>query len=201
MRVCILAGEAARNEIIAKSTADAEIVWVQDLDELAITEADVYMDLQFTNTPGRVEALSRLLPASVVINSVTHTSVHPSFIRINGWPGFINRPVCEIAGGNEEAGKKAMQSLGWEYKHVPDQPGMITPRVVAMIVNEAFFALEEGVSTKAEIDTAMKLGTNYPHGPFEWGEKIGLKNILELLETMNSTDPRYLPSAALKIEA
>ena len=42
-----------------------------------------------------------------------------------------------------------------------------------MIINEAFLALQEGVSTKEEINTAMKLGTNYPLGPFEWVEKIG----------------------------
>jgi 3-hydroxyacyl-CoA dehydrogenase len=44
-----------------------------------------------------------------------------------------------------------------------------------MIINEAYFALEDNVSTKAETDIAMKLGTNYPYGPFEWGQLIGLK--------------------------
>ncbi len=51
---------------------------------------------------------------------------------------------------------------------------------MAMIINEAWHALAEEVSTKNEIDTAMKLGTNYPYGPFEWAEKIGLgRHIIE----------------------
>ena len=70
-----------------------------------------------------------------------------------------------------------------------------------MIINEAYFALEEGVSTKEEIDTAMKLGTNYPYGPFEWAKKIGLKNIFQLLDKLHKTNLRYEPAALLKKEA
>jgi 3-hydroxybutyryl-CoA dehydrogenase len=73
-------------------------------------------------------------------------------------------------------------------------PGFITARVIAMIINEAWFALEEGVSTKEEIDTAMKLGTNYPYGPFEWGKEIGLKNIHALLDKLSKLNPRYSPA-------
>jgi 3-hydroxybutyryl-CoA dehydrogenase len=58
--------------------------------------------------------------------------------------------------------------------------------------------LNEKVSTKEEIDVAMKLGTNYPYGPFEWSEKIGLKNIYELLFTLSRTSPRYEPAGLLK---
>ena len=81
---------------------------------------------------------------------------------------------------------------------VPDEPGFITARVIAMIINEAWFALEEGVSTKEEIDTAMKLGTNYPYGPFEWGNQIGLKNIYTLLDKLNTDNPRYRPAELMK---
>ena len=70
-----------------------------------------------------------------------------------------------------------------------------------MIINEAFFALQENVSSKEEIDTAMKLGTNYPFGPFEWAERIGLKNIFELLTGLSKTQSRYEPAALLKQQA
>ena len=70
-----------------------------------------------------------------------------------------------------------------------------------MIINEAYFTLEEKVSTKEEIDTAMKLGTNYPYGPFEWGQKIGLKKVNELLTTLAETNSRYTPAALLQKEA
>ena len=69
-----------------------------------------------------------------------------------------------------------------------------------MIINEAYFALEDNVSSKAEIDTAMKLGTNYPYGPFEWASVIGTENILTLLQKLYLTDSRYKPSQLLITE-
>jgi 3-hydroxybutyryl-CoA dehydrogenase len=77
---------------------------------------------------------------------------------------------------------------------------MITPRIIAMIINEAWFSLAENISTRDEIDTAMKLGTNYPYGPFEWGEKIGLNRIIELLNELQKTDKRYSIAPGLKGE-
>ena len=70
-----------------------------------------------------------------------------------------------------------------------------------MIINEAYFAKGEYVSTEKEIDIAMKLGTNYPHGPFEWATIIGIKNIYELLKTLSEPDTRYKPSPLLEQEA
>ena len=70
-----------------------------------------------------------------------------------------------------------------------------------MIINEAYFALESNISTKEEIDIAMKLGTNYPFGPFEWSKKIGLKKIYLLLNELSKQDKRYEPSTLLTNEA
>ena len=70
-----------------------------------------------------------------------------------------------------------------------------------MIINEAYFALEEEVSTKDEIDIAMKLGTNYPFGPFEWAERIGVENVYELLNHLSISNKRYKPSRLLQKEA
>ena len=69
---------------------------------------------------------------------------------------------------------------------------------MASIINEAFFALEENVSTEEEIDTAIKLGTPYPFAPFEWGKKIGLHHIYSLLATLSRQQTRYSPSLLLK---
>lgn len=66
-----------------------------------------------------------------------------------------------------------------------------------MIINEAYFAVNDEVSSKKEIDTAMKLGTNYPYGPFEWAALIGKNNILELLQKLSLTDTRYQPAELL----
>ncbi|MEP6845805.1 MAG: 3-hydroxyacyl-CoA dehydrogenase family protein, partial [Panacibacter sp.] len=69
------------------------------------------------------------------------------------------------------------------------------------IINEAYFALGDKVSSKQEIDIALKLGTNYPFGPFEWGEKIGLHHIFRLLKTLSFEDDRYIAAPYLEQEA
>jgi 3-hydroxybutyryl-CoA dehydrogenase len=90
--------------------------------------------------------------------------------------------------------------MGWSYQLVPDIAGMISARIIAMIVNEAYYTFQDNISTKKDIDIAMKLGTNYPYGPFEWSEKIGLKNIHELLERLGKTDSRYTISTRMEEE-
>jgi 3-hydroxybutyryl-CoA dehydrogenase len=117
--------------------------------------------------------------------------------RINGWPGFLQREIWEVAGRENEGAENVFEELGWKMIWVKDKPGLVAARVISMIVNEAFFALEEKISTKEEIDMAMKLGTNYPFGPFEWAQKIGGDKIVHLLNRLNQEDKRYQPAAAL----
>jgi len=97
--------------------------------------------------------------------------------------------------------EKIFSALNRKTKWVTGIAGFISARVVAAIINEAYYALEQNVSTKEEIDIAMKLGTNYPYGPFEWADKIGLKNIYDLLITLSGTEKRYQPAVLLQKEA
>jgi 3-hydroxybutyryl-CoA dehydrogenase len=72
----------------------------------------------------------------------------------------------------------------------------ILARCLAAILNEAALALDEGVASREDIDTAMKLGTNYPKGPLAWSEEIGLRTVRGLLAELNSTNApaRYPPA-------
>lgn len=72
----------------------------------------------------------------------------------------------------------------------------VLARVLVTIFNEAALAVDQGVATAADIDTAMKLGTNYPHGPLEWAEKIGRHTCASLLRTLDkhSGDGRFAPA-------
>ena len=85
---------------------------------------------------------------------------------------------------------------------VQDRVGLVTPRIIAMIINEAYFTVMEGTASRADIDTGMKLGTNYPMGPFEWAGKWGIGNIYELLESLynDTKDERYKICPLLKQE-
>jgi len=140
----------------------------------------------------------------VFLNSVTVTlkEMHApeNILRINGWPGFLQRPLWEIAGHMTAETSGIIKKLNRVPVITADEPGLVAARIIAMIINEAFFALGDEVSDKAAIDTAMKLGTNYPFGPFEWAAKIGLQNIYTLLLKLSTVDKRYVPAPALEKE-
>lgn len=103
---------------------------------------------------------------------------------INALPFFLTKQAWELSCWNTQKIDKLTSILtSWEINHhiVDDRVGMVTPRIIAMIVNEACFTVQEGTADKIGIDQAMRLGVNYPGGPFEWVEKIGAKHIYEVL--------------------
>lgn len=198
MVIAVLADETAQKELTAKGfPAGVELQWADSIRSLAMIEADIYFDLLFEFDAERISKLRRLLPRPVFVNSVLHTcaDVGEGIGRINGWPTMIGRRVAEIAfTTNEQQVADVFKKMDWLYTRSPDITGMLTPRIISAIINEAYFALGENVSTRDEIDTAMRLGTNYPYGPFEWADKIGLNNIRDLLLELSKTDARYAPA-------
>lgn len=134
-----------------------------------------------------------------VCGTIENISKRKDIIRINAWPGFLRFPLLELAAGEglRNDAENLLAHLNWQYRWVADTPGMVTPRVIAMIVNEACFALSENVSTPAEIDIALKLGTSYPRGPFEWAKQIGPNRIIELLTILSEKDERYTPAPSI----
>jgi 3-hydroxybutyryl-CoA dehydrogenase len=166
------------------------------------TDADLYIDAVYEIGDDFFEAISNklvlvdavLIPSSVLKNNQ---------VRFNGWEGFYEKKGVEIAGSDSQMNfaKPILENLSIPYTVSADTPGMLAARAVAMIINEAFFGWGEGISSKADIDTAMKLGTNYPFGPFEWTSKIGIDNIIQLLTILSETDDRYAPAPALLSEA
>ncbi|WP_030411543.1 3-hydroxyacyl-CoA dehydrogenase [Streptomyces sp. NRRL S-1448] len=95
------------------------------------------------------------------------------------------------------------QALGKEVSVIGDVPGMIVARTVAMIVDFAVDAAARGVATPEDIDTAMRLGVNYPGGPMEWAERLGAHWVWDLLDSMHhqNAQGRYVPSWALRRRA
>lgn len=81
--------------------------------------------------------------------------------------------------------------------------GFIFPRTLALIINEAFFALEDNLATASDLDTALKYGVNYPLGAIEWAQKCGLINVVMLLDELYDMtgDPRYRASLELRRQA
>ncbi|MFF3328528.1 3-hydroxyacyl-CoA dehydrogenase [Streptomyces sp. NPDC002888] len=91
------------------------------------------------------------------------------------------------------------QALGKDVSVIGDVPGMIVARTVARVVDLAHDAVAKGVATEEDIDTAMRLGVNYPLGPFEWSRRLGRSWACALLDDLHQRDPsgRYAPSLAL----
>lgn len=87
-----------------------------------------------------------------------------------------------------------------EVEVVEDRLGLVSARVLAMVINEAAFAMMEGVASPADIDTAMKLGTNYPEGPLAWADRIGPEVVLAILEALwqEYREERYRPCVLLR---
>ena len=96
--------------------------------------------------------------------------------------------------------ENTLQELGLDFEIVKDRIGMVTPRIVCMIINEACFVLKEGTADIAGVDRAMKLGTAYPRGPFEWADAIGIENVHHVLEAMQeeSGEEKYKLAPLLK---
>jgi 3-hydroxybutyryl-CoA dehydrogenase len=88
--------------------------------------------------------------------------------------------------------------MGKEVVVIKEAPGFITSRINAMIGNEAFYMLQEGVASAADIDKALKLGLNHPMGPFELVDLVGLDTRLNILEYLHkSLGEKYRPAPLL----
>lgn len=87
----------------------------------------------------------------------------------------------------------SLQSVVPMVTVIPDWPGLVVMRTIAMLVNEAFEAVLQGVADGDAIDRAMRYGVNYPCGPMQWGRTIGLARIVAVLEAIHADtgDPRY----------
>ncbi|PVC67638.1 3-hydroxyacyl-CoA dehydrogenase [Streptomyces sp. CS081A] len=87
------------------------------------------------------------------------------------------------------------QALGKQVSVIGDVPGMIVARTVAMLADLAADAVDRGVATAEDVDTAMRLGVNYPLGPLEWAGKVGHARVRGLLLSLHERYPtgRYAP--------
>jgi 3-hydroxybutyryl-CoA dehydrogenase len=91
------------------------------------------------------------------------------------------------------------RSLDKQIVHAEDRPGFIVNRVLMPMINEAVFALGEGVASMRDIDTACRLGLNHPMGPLTLADFIGLDTCLEIIRVLHSGtgDPKFRPAPLL----
>lgn len=161
-----------------------------------------------------IQRLDAESPSSIILTSclgfsatrIASWTTRPE--RVVGFAAFYplqEKKVVELSiglGTQEPALKEAeafFRALGKEPVRVKDAPGLIFARILSLIVNEAARSLDEGVAPAEEIDTAMRLGVNYPSGPLKWADRIGLDEVLAVLEGLQreTGEDRYRPAPLL----
>lgn len=171
---------------------------------------DFLIDHEFEEFENYIDAKCPIFlnTSKISLGELSHTvdnNVRSTIFGFNGLPTFFNRNILEVSLFKKEDLEKLqtiLKALATEFLVVDDRVGLVTPRVVCMIINEAYYTVQEGTATREDIDLAMKLGTNYPFGPFEWCERIGIDHVYELLEAVydDTKDERYKICPLLKKE-
>ncbi|GJM30049.1 MAG: hypothetical protein DHS20C17_26840 [Cyclobacteriaceae bacterium] len=174
-----------------------------------VTQSEIIFDFNINQSSAHSKLYHLNQSAIILVNSVKTTisalvknyKWTQTVIGFNGLPGFFNRPLLEItlSGKNPEL-DQVFHQLGTGYRVVKDRVGMVTPRVICMIINEAFYTVQEGTANAEDINIAMKLGTNYPAGPFEMLQSIGVRQVYQLLQAIHSDtgEERYKICPLLK---
>lgn len=181
---------------------------------------DVAIELHNESAAAKEELLAALgafiPPDALLLTSALATSTTqaaawvPKPDRVVGFgilpPLHKEAGMIELAMGLQTAvasldrAQKFVEGLGYDTAVVADGPGLVRTRTVCCLINEAASGLFEGIASPADIDQAMKLGTNYPYGPLEWGDYIGLDTVLGVMNGLFNEwgEDRYRPSPLLK---
>jgi len=162
--------------------------FVAEIDSLFPPETCILVDAYATD----VKALAKRLR-------------HPERVVGFGLLGGLDRQaVIEIVDAETtsddslELAQEVFEAVGKRVVLVENQPGLFIGRLVGSIINEAIYAVEEGVASPDDIDLAMRLGTNYPLGPIAWGREIGGNRIVRILQRLAGAEgAAFSPHRAL----
>ena len=184
--------------------------------EKNFTQCDVVFDFNIHLDPSQMEVYRDHPRVTAFLNS-SYISLQQLALEVNhqikaslfgfcGLPTFLNRSAIEVSlyqDGDQDRLINVLGQLQTDFEIVRDRVGLVTPRIISMIINEAYYTVQEGTASREDIDLGMKLGTNYPFGPFEWAKRIGIKNVYNLLVAIydDTKDERYKICPLLKYES
>jgi 3-hydroxybutyryl-CoA dehydrogenase len=108
--------------------------------------------------------------------------------------------ACLSEAAGREAAERVFRSLGFVTEWVEDAPGLVLSRIVCQLVNEACFAVGEGVGAPEDVDAGMELGLNHPRGPLAWGRAIGFAGVLATVDGLfeERREERYRAAPLLR---
>lgn len=218
MNILVVGTENRYTELQEKWSTLANNITLSHVEGLSLksedfSHIDVIIDTNLDEHPERLKHYANLENTLVLASSVKQQLAQMAFNHsepltctlagFNALPTFINRSLWEVSVLHEtdkERIASTLTQLNIQHQWVADRVGMVAPRVIFMIINEACYTLQEGTASIADIDLAMKLGTNYPHGPFAWADKIGIHHIYQTLQAVyqDTKDERYRICPLLK---
>jgi 3-hydroxybutyryl-CoA dehydrogenase len=214
MQVLVLSTPEIASEFQQKFPSLTSAVFINSYNELEkhLPKTDVIFDFFLQDEPLKLAHYADKENLTVFCSSVkkqlaklalSAENLVCNLIGFNGLPTMVNRQYLEVSLLHAHTVTKleaVCKELGTEYLVVEDRVGLVTPRIVCMIINEACYTLQEGTATVRDIDLGMKLGTNYPFGPFEWANKLGVRNVYETLQAVyeDTKDERYKICPLLK---
>ena len=191
-----------------KAAANADLV-VEAIIENLDLKRKLWTDLDGIVKPGAVFASNT---SSIPITVLAAATKRPKqFVGMHFFNPVPVMKLVELIRGVETSDETvavirgAGERMGKTVVEVQDYPGFVSNRVLMPMINEAVFALHEGVGTPEAIDTVMKLGMNHPMGPLELADFIGLDTCLSILDVLHDgfKDPKYRPCPLLakKVQA
>ncbi len=138
--------------------------------------------------------------------SLTALDAAGAAVGFHALPPLDEAKLVELTRGPDSseaaagAAERFFASLGKHTVWVEDAPGLVLGRIVCQIINEATFALGEGVGSAADIDAGMVHGLNHPRGPLEWADHIGLDHVLAVLDALHEErgEERYRAAPLLR---
>ena len=190
-----------------------EIDYTDGDDDEDYDQYDCIFDLNFDDDTSNLAIYGGLRDVPVFVNAVKLSLNEAVYVSgekikcqlygINALPGFLSQSKWEVSLHRKfqmPELEALMKNFGIDFLPVEDRVGLVKPRIIFMIINEACYTLQEGTAGIQDIDTAMKLGTNYPFGPFEWCDKIGITAVFETLAALyeDTKDERYKVCPLLK---
>jgi 3-hydroxybutyryl-CoA dehydrogenase len=186
---------------LTRAVANADLV-IEAVPEKIELKLDVFARLDRACAPHAV--LASNTSALSITEMAAATKRPQQFIGMHFFNPVHKMKLVEIIRGLETSdeafavAEAVSRRMGKETVEVKESPGFVTSRINALIGNEAFYLLQEGVASARDIDKALKLGLNHPMGPFEMIDLVGLDTRLSILNFLHETlGEKYRPCPLL----
>jgi 3-hydroxybutyryl-CoA dehydrogenase len=203
--IVVIAGETALAHELADTATNAGWEVAAPADAQAKDAPFLILDLTGGEEP---DAPLQGGPQAICCAAGSLAALDPggAAVGFHALPPLADTKLVELTKGPDsadsaaQAAERFFKTLGKHTTWVEDAPGLVLGRIVCQVINEAAFAIGEGVGTAEDVDAGMVHGLNYPRGPLGWADQIGLDHVLAVLDGLfdERREPRYRAAPLLR---